>query len=122
MTEKTKKEMNIQNGVTYIFQKILMVVVDRGGGCRRTECSVRKIIIRGKREGSLFQSVTVMVETLAPLVSVAPYARASVGGRGKKIVFYMCVWMYLMIWKGQIAQKIPFWGENRLKSENYGQI
>ncbi len=28
--KKTKKKINIQNGVTYIFQKIIMVVVDRG--------------------------------------------------------------------------------------------
>ncbi len=28
--KKTNKSINIQDGVTYIFQKILMVVVDRG--------------------------------------------------------------------------------------------
>ncbi len=31
---------------------------------------------------------------------------------------YVC--MYLMIGKGQIAQKRPYWGENRLKSKIYG--
>ncbi len=30
------------------------------------------------------------------------------------VVMYVC--MYLMIGKGQIAQKRPYWGENRLKS------
>ncbi len=30
-------------------------------------------------------------------------------------VMYKC--MYLMIGKGQIAQKWPYWGENRLKSK-----
>ncbi len=36
--------------------------------------------------------------------------------------FYVCMYvcMYLMIGKGQIAQKRPYWGENRLKSKIYG--
>ncbi len=29
--------------------------------------------------------------------------------------------MYLMIGKGQIAQQIPYWGEDRLKSEIKGK-
>ncbi len=36
--------------------------------------------------------------------------------RGKPL--YVC--MYLMIGKGQIAQKRPYWGENRPKSKIYG--
>ncbi len=34
------------------------------------------------------------------------------------VCMYVC--MYLMIGKGQIAQKRPYWGENRLKSKIYG--
>ncbi len=30
---------------------------------------------------------------------------------------YVYVCMYFMVGKGQIAQKRPFWGENRLKSK-----
>ncbi len=33
--------------------------------------------------------------------------------------FYVC--MYLMIGKGQNAQKRPYWGENRLKSKIKGK-
>ncbi len=37
---------------------------------------------------------------------------------GNCVTLYVC--MYLMIGKGQIAQKRPYWGENRLKSKIYG--
>ncbi len=33
--------------------------------------------------------------------------------------YFVCV--YLMIGKGQIAQKRPYWGENRLKSKIMGK-
>ncbi len=35
------------------------------------------------------------------------------------LLTYIC--MYLMIGKGQIAQKRPYWGENRLKSKVKGK-
>ncbi len=35
-------------------------------------------------------------------------------------IAHMYVCMYLLIGKGQIAQKRPYWGENRLKGKNCG--
>ncbi len=42
-------------------------------------------------------------------------------GSGPKLYVCMCVCLYLVIGKGQIAQNSPYWGENRLKSKIKGK-